>query len=322
MTYTDNIYGTIEIDDPVIVDLINSEPLQRLKDINQYGASFYRFPHLTTNRFEHSVGVYIVLKQLGASLPEQIVGLLHDIPHTAFSHVTDIVFEDVSQTFHEKFQEKVIFDSDIPAILKRHGLSIWPLLRKSNFHLAERDLPDLCADRIDYFFRDCVVDNQLDLTLAQSIWKDMTVVDGEIVFTDPKLARDCAVYYREANQKLWANPLQSALYFLLATGIKLALEERIVTFDELFTTDKIVYDKMASSGNPQITKLLYDMEHITIKEDAVDYDYHVKPKVRIVDPWVLTPTGKERISHLDNSLQAENNQIRERLETGYFVKVI
>ena len=112
MEYTDKIYGKIKIDEPVINDLIASEPLQRLKAVNQYGASFYRFPHLTTNRFEHSVGVYYILKRLGASVEEQIAGLLHDVPHTAFSHVSDIVFEDPTQTFHEKFHEKIILHKD------------------------------------------------------------------------------------------------------------------------------------------------------------------------------------------------------------------
>ena len=49
--------------------------MQRLKRVNQYGAGFYRFAHLTTNRFEHCV-VYLLLRQFNATLEEQIAGLL------------------------------------------------------------------------------------------------------------------------------------------------------------------------------------------------------------------------------------------------------
>ena len=35
------IYGSFEIKEPILVNLINSKPLQRLKRIEQYGAERY-----------------------------------------------------------------------------------------------------------------------------------------------------------------------------------------------------------------------------------------------------------------------------------------
>lgn len=322
MEYVDRIYGTITINEPVIEELILSKPLQRLKEVNQYGASFYRFPHLTTNRFEHSVGVYYVLRHLGASLIEQIAGLLHDAPHTAFSHVSDIVFGDFSQTFHEKFHEKIIFESDIPKILKRNGLSVWDLLKRDAFTLEDRELPDLCADRVDYCYRDCVTDKQLDVVEARAMLDDMTVFEGDIAFRSTARAKQFATTYRQANEKLWAHPLQSALYYLLASAMKVSLEEGIITFEDLFTTDRDVYVKMKSSRNAEVQKYLHDMEHITIKQDDEDYDYHVKPKIRVVDPYVVTNGAKKRISELDPTVQQENEEFRKRLQKGYFIKAL
>lgn len=323
MKYTDTIYGTFQIDDPVIIDLIASKPLQRLKDVNQYGASFLRFPHLTTSRFEHSVGVYYLLRRFNASLLEQISGLLHDVPHTAFSHVSDVVFEDTTQTFHEKLQEKVFFESKIPQILKKHGFSIWKLLNREVFTLAEQELPDLCADRIDYFFRDCVVDKQLAVEDARKMLDDLVVHDGLIAFQTPELAKQCTVTYRTANEKLWAHPLQSALYYLLASALKLALEEGIVSFDDLFTTDQAVHEKMKKSGHKEILKYLNDMEHLAVEESAGDYDYHVQPKIRVVDPWVLSADGlMKRISELDIEIKKDNQEFLDRMSKGYYVKVL
>lgn len=322
MEYTDKIYGRIEITEPVIQELIESEPMQRLKDVNQYGAAAYRFPHLNTNRFEHSVGVWYVLHRLGASVSEQIVGLLHDTPHTAFSHVSDVVFDDTTEAFHDKFLEKIVFSSDIPKILKKHGLSVWKILDKKAFPLAERDLPDLCADRIDYFFRDCVTDKQLDLRDARLILDDMTVHEGEIAFQNLERAKQMAMTYAGANEQMWAHPLQAALYSLLAKALKLSLEEGLVTFDDLFTTDKQVYETMRNSGNPEITKLLEDVEHIVIKEDDEDYDYHFKPKIRVVDPWVIVDGGLKRVSELDQEAAEHIQGVRNRMSEGYFVKVV
>lgn len=322
MEYVDRIYGAFTIDEPVVVELIKSRPLERLKEVNQYGASFYRFPHLNTSRFEHSVGVYYILRRLGASVLEQIAGLLHDAPHTAFSHVSDVVFGDASQAFHEKFREKIIFESEIPRILHAHGFSVWKLLNKDHFKLAERELPDLCADRIDYFFRDCVTDKQLDLVDARAMLNDMTVHENEIVFQSVKLATQFTTTYREANAKLWAHPLQSALYYLLASAMKLAFEEGVINFDDLFTTDRAVYDKMKKSGKPEIVKYLDDMERLVVKEDDKDYDYHVRPKIRLVDPLVLVDGAVRRLSAIDPVVRERNEEFLRRLQSGYFVKVI
>ena len=35
MKYTDRVYGNFEIEEPVILELINSKTIQRLKDIDQ-----------------------------------------------------------------------------------------------------------------------------------------------------------------------------------------------------------------------------------------------------------------------------------------------
>ena len=156
MIINDRIYGTTKIQEPVLIDLIDSYPLQRLKGINQAGASQYAIKGKDVTRYEHSLGVMILLKKLNASLEEQIAGLLHDTPHTAFSHVIDFVFKSKNHDFHEKFHEEIITNSEIPTILKEYGFDTERFFNESNFPLLEKPLPDLCADRIDYTLRDLV----------------------------------------------------------------------------------------------------------------------------------------------------------------------
>ena len=128
MIINDRVYGIVEINEPVLIELINSKPVQRLKGINQAGASQYAIKGKTVSRYEHSVGVMLLLKKLGASLEEQIAGLLHDIPHTAFSHTIDFVFPNKDHNFHERFHEKIIKESEIPEILERYGFVLERLL--------------------------------------------------------------------------------------------------------------------------------------------------------------------------------------------------
>ncbi|MGL5642811.1 MAG: HD domain-containing protein, partial [Paraclostridium sp.] len=86
----DYIYGEFELED-VLIELINCDAVQRLKYIHQVGATYLIKEELNVNRLEHSIGVMLLIRMLGGSLKEQIAGLLHDISHTAFSHVIDFV---------------------------------------------------------------------------------------------------------------------------------------------------------------------------------------------------------------------------------------
>ena len=76
MNYRDPIHGSVQITDPVIVELIESTPLQRLKRVDQYGyrplwvKPDVKIGPLDSSRFVHSVGVYLLLRRFGAALDE------------------------------------------------------------------------------------------------------------------------------------------------------------------------------------------------------------------------------------------------------------
>jgi HD superfamily phosphohydrolase len=151
MTINDPIYGRFQIEEPVLVALINTKTIQRLKRIDQYGIppKYYSFPGFS--RFDHSIGVMLLLKKLGASLNEQIAGLLHDMSHTAFSHLTDWIWGD---RLTEDYQDNIFSDflknsKDVTGILENYGIQYELFFNLHDFSLLERKSPDLCADRID-----------------------------------------------------------------------------------------------------------------------------------------------------------------------------
>ncbi|MDG2658737.1 hypothetical protein P7M12_23850, partial [Vibrio parahaemolyticus] len=60
--------------DPVVEELIVSKSVQRLKGIHQTGASYLVNKEWNVTRFDHSVGVMLLVKKLGGSVEEQIAG--------------------------------------------------------------------------------------------------------------------------------------------------------------------------------------------------------------------------------------------------------
>lgn len=179
MKIHDFIYGSFHLE-PVLAELIHTQPLQRLKKIHQGGASYLVNPKWNVTRFEHSVGVMLLIKKLGGSIEEQIAGLLHDISHTAFSHVIDFVLDNPNQDFHDQIFEKVIQSSEIPSVLQKHGFNLLSILPIEKWSLLEQPLPLLCADRIDYTLRDLSTYNMISLVDACKFVDELKVIDSKI----------------------------------------------------------------------------------------------------------------------------------------------
>src|SRR5271157_3470519 len=156
---SDRIYGNIDVREDVLLELMDSEPMRRLKGVSQHGypeETKTAFPHYS--RYEHSVGVMLLLKRLGAETEEQIAGLLHDASHTAFSHIIDWVLGDPSkEAYQDSTLKSYIQDSGLSRIISKHGFdaeAISGMEYNSKYGLLERKAPDLCADRVDYALRD------------------------------------------------------------------------------------------------------------------------------------------------------------------------
>ena len=87
-----SIYGDVEITEPVFIALLQSPVLERLKKVTQGGPTDIAFPDTAFTRYDHSVGVAVLLRLFNAPLQEQLAGLVHDVSHTAFSHLGDLIY--------------------------------------------------------------------------------------------------------------------------------------------------------------------------------------------------------------------------------------
>ena len=195
MIYKDKVYGKVVFEDNVLIDLMKSELMERLKGINQGGPFILMNPKhewrkFKMTRFDHSVGVCILLKIFNVSLEEQVAGLLHDVSHTVFSHALDFLFNrNIEHDYHERFHDGTILDSEVPFILEKHGLDVEDILDEKRFTVLERELPDLCTDRIDYFLRFMLEYGMISKSQIDDILNALTIHDGEIIFYD-KLKQD------------------------------------------------------------------------------------------------------------------------------------
>lgn len=212
-TYRDPIHKEIFLDskDPVeklIIELIDSREIQRLRWIRQLGTGWFTFHGAEASRFQHSLGAMHVGKLMLEKVCQDLdlneetfqeykalvlsAALLHDVGHGPFSHSS----EDINHVKHEVWTKKIIEspNSEVNHILEKYSpgfagkvISLlnktYPVKFLSNLVNSQID-----CDRFDYLIRDSYYTGanygQFDLgriisSLKVNQEKDCIVVSGE-----------------------------------------------------------------------------------------------------------------------------------------------
>lgn len=322
MKYTDRVYGNFEIEEPVILELINSKTIQRLKDIDQAGYFEPHFPGTAHSRFEHSIGVYLLLKIYGAPIEEQIAGLIHDVSHSAFSHCIDYVLDAGSGKDHnhqDNVFDEFVRKSEIPEIFKKYNLNLDYVLDDQNFPLKEKDLPDLCADRIDYSLRTAIVFKEIEN--GQYFIDNLLTKKGQWIFRDFESAEKYAKLFLKLNTDYYSGLPSAVMFRTVGDYFRYALSKKYISETDLYTTDKIVLGKIESHiKTDSKLSLLFDRMNnkISFRNDPNDYTGKVFCKSRVVNPLCWHDGKIKRISEINPSW---NDIIeRESKPKEYFLK--
>jgi len=296
------IYPEVKIEEAVLIELINSKPIQRLKKIHVAGYHLVAGNHRDSTRYEHSVGVMHLLNLFGAKAEEQVAGLLHDISHTAFSHVSTYVLKDnyEGEEFHERKKQEFVEKTEIPQILKKYNIDQNYVLEDKNFSLLENDLPDICADRIDYSLRDSLIWQFASKDQIRKILKSLTTNEESFIFKDIRAASYFAELFFMLNQALYGSAYNAYFNHRFGNLLKEAISRGILSNDAWFTDDFTVLEILKKSGNPAIKKCLQEFDgKMVIYEDQESPQHTFSKKLRIVDPPILIRGKIERLSNLD-----------------------
>jgi uncharacterized protein len=297
MRWRDRVYGRVSIADPEILDLIGCATFERLKGVRQAGPSALAFPFKDVTRYEHSLGVFILLRRLRAQRREQVAGLLHDISHTAFSHAVDFVFTSTEQDHHEQLKPLMLDRPDISRALAGLGYSPCDFYDDSVYPLLEQPIPVLCADRLDYFLRDGLACDVVKPEFVKRILGCLAVVDHRIVLTDVTVAHEATALFATMNRDWWASPVEAFIYNEFADALREGLRLGAIECDDLLTEDMLVLEKLEAAGSRRIAKKLQLIRQLD-PELALDYVPRIVPKERWLDPPVLIKGAVQQLSSL------------------------
>lgn len=319
----DYIYGEFELED-VLIELINCDTVQRLKHIHQVGATYLVKEEFDVTRFEHSIGVMLLIRLLGGSLEEQIAGLLHDISHTAFSHVIDFVFDNKGEDYHELIFDEVVNNSEIPNILKKYEYDFKDILGdEEKWTILERKAPKLCADRVDYTLRDMYRYEFTSKNEINQFLKNICVVNGEIVVNNTESARwFLNLYYTEVID-FFMDPLNGYSYDRLSKAMKIAISEKELSIKDILKTDNEVINILKQSKNKEVINLIKSLNsNVKVKINEDKYDIFIKGKTRLINPGVNVKGTVYPLEDLDNSIAKISFEAEEKMSKGVHIEIL
>ena len=324
----ETFYGPMEVEEPVLVELIHSPALQRLKRIHQYGVAYYTTHREEYNRFDHSLGVFAVLRQKGACLEEQISGLLHDVSHTAFSHVGDWVFgkEYQEEDYQSTILRLYLAVSGVEEILNRFGFTIEQILpKRAEFVMLEQSLPNLSADRIDYNIQGAFFQKFLTREEALELFHDLLFVDGRWLISRKDLAAKLMRFSLFMTEDCWGSALNYVTSRWLADAILQGLKIGQISWNEFhFGTDQDLWRKLCTAEDPLIQQCLYMLFHPDDYYRIVqpgEASIFIKFRCRGIDPWILHEGKPVRLSSIDPELKEAFQRTKEKAAAGWPVEI-
>jgi len=264
----------------------------------------------------------LLLKIYGAPIEEQITGLIHDVSHSAFSHCIDYVLDAGSEKEHnhqDNVFDKFVRKSEVPEILKKYNLDLEYILDDKNFPLKEKDLPDLCADRIDYSLRTATIFREIEN--GKYFIDNLSAENGQWIFKNFESAKKYAELFLKLNTSYYAGLPSAVMFRTVGDYLRYALSKNYISETDLYTTDKIVLEKI----EPHIKtdsklNLLFDRMNnkIGFRNDPTNYDGKVFCKSRVIDPLCLQNGEIKKVSEIEPSWSGIITQ--ESKPKEYFLK--
>ncbi len=333
-TTIETFYAAIDTDTmasheaELVLALLDSPALNRLRNINQYGpiqmVDSQGHNNESYSRYDHSLGVFYLLNRFGAPFVEQISGLLHDITHSAFSHVSDYLFSELTAgdpDYHDSRFIRFANTYGVSSILNQHHLSADDVTPKGNRHFTrlEQPLPELAADRLDYILQGATRRKLLCRAQVEAILADLSFdpVTEHWYVSRAESARLIADASIALNRDVFVTAWGRMLYQWTAAAVKELLRSGTINNDDFFFTtgDQELWQTIQQS--PQVQTLAgqmrsawYKVQEVSMPgENTVTFK---NVRCRITDPRVGSATNWLRLTELDNNYRQRYQREQQR----------
>ena len=212
--------------------------VRRLKGVGMNcGCEYTSFPLFRDlkpySRFDHSLGVALIVWHFTHDPKQAVAGLLHDVSTPVFAHVVDFLNGDylVQESTESGTAERIALSEELQAELRALRLTTEDVCDYHRYPIADNDSPRLSADRLEYTLGNCLNYGIRTEEQVRAFYEDLTVTaaeDGqnELAFRTPALACDfasaalvCSEIYVSDEDRCAMQMLSELLRFALSRGV-------------------------------------------------------------------------------------------------------
>ncbi len=261
------------------------------------------FAHLPkSTRYNHSLGVALIVNHFGGSKEAVLSGLFHDIATPCFAHSIDFLNGDYEkQVSTEDLTASLLKGSEeLIGYLAEDNVNLNSIIDYSLYPLCDNPSPRLSADRLEYTLRNILYFGFADLKTISTMYQDLVVGENEfgemeIMFNHLEEALRFGLLSLKTSEVYVSNEDRYAMEDLALT-LKEALSEKLILSEDLIKTEKELINKLVSSERGKTIWGRYNSLK-EVKEEKSPSAYQVKSKLRHINPYIQ---NRGRLSDLSN----------------------
>lgn len=268
--------------------------------------SFPRFQNLDSySRYDHSLGVALIIWRFTHDPAQTLAGLLHDIATPVFAHVVDFLRGDyLTQEATESGTVEMIASSDaLRRVLTEQNLTVDDVCDYHRYPIADNDAPRLAADRLEYTLGNCLNYGIRDAETVWSYYQDLIIAlneenTPELAFHTKNIAEDFALAALSCSKIYVADEDRYSMQ-ILSELLKHAIQSGVLEEQDLRTTETVVVKKLLSSADTaEYWQSFRSIEIIERSEQPRGDGWRkIVAKKRRIDPLII---GLGRVSKVSN----------------------
>lgn len=291
-------------------------PMQRLKGVGMNCGCEYTAFSLFSNlrpysRFDHSMGVALIVWHFTGSMEQTLAGLFHDVTTPVFAHVVDFLNGDhMKQESTEAGVAECLESSrEVMDLLQRYGILLDRVVDYHCYPVADNDAPALAADRLEYTLGNLWNYGFADLKEIRAAYENL------FVGTDETGTRELVFRTQETAEWFSRMALKTSRIYIadedrfvmqaLADLLCRAVERGVLRYEDLWTTEQAVLARLtvdSESKRGWEDFCAYGRLLRSAERPETGYWVRIGAKRRWIDPYV---SGLGRVSHLSASVAEE-----------------
>jgi len=284
----DPVHGYIVLEEDML-RIVDSTAFQRLRRISQLPLVYLVYPGARHSRFDHSLGCMHLAKMFGERLGLDeyklkvltIAGLVHDLGHTPYSHLLEILLREKGLT-HEDMTLKILEeDSETSSSVERCGVSV-----KDVKNILEKKDPlgsiisgPVDVDKLDFLLRDSYFTGAFYgvIDIARIIYTSR-LIDGRVGLSTKALGvlEELAIARYQSFMNIYFHHTVRAAQTMFLRGVRILRD--VLDFPQMSIEEYLGHDDFTvwclMHQNEKTREVIKKIERRILPKVAYEYRIH------------------------------------------------